>query len=516
VPGKTKAGRVAVQREFFDRRPPRIIEAQYFCGFVEGFADYVDALDVALPEAMAVRDSPDVEGRRVPLALYADDLSLFAKSLRRLMSLLRALREWSEAFGLTVNARKCELLFFHPDGQVRRQVYALSDHNLVTMRALEEGHPVLRPVIWKPRARYLGLHFGPVSAFVSCTDELYSAGQRAMFALLNKLRRQGLLLPGVGMKCFNVQVRSVLSYGSQVWGADQVLAMLSRGYPANEAPRSCYFEVAVRDRMVKLQILFMKQLVGASVPPLQLLFRELGQVPMQVHWAESVFRFWNSLVEVTSSVYHSAFRQEIRLALETNLQYDGWGAKVIRILNHLGHDWGAESGVGSVNDQVRWYSACKLDVDALMETLKERVNDDWVNSRLEVDPRSFVSDSKKPGVKMCRYKHWMGSPNLWEGYIPPAHHRALLRFRLCVTDLVVNSVSNRSREHCLCAACGTNGAIYDEKHCLLECRRSRLRGRSFGTWVCPAAQQSVMSWKSMISAVLQKRFLRCSACAASG
>ena len=435
--------------------------------FVEGFADYVDALDVALPVAMAAHDSPNVEGRRVPLALYADDLSLFAVSRRRLMSLLRALREWSEAFGLTVNAKKCELLYFHPSDQVRGQYYGVS--NLVTTRVLEDSVPVDRPVTWKARARYLGLHFGPNSPFVSCTDELYAAGQRALFALRNKLSRQGLLLPSIGMRCFNAQVRSVLSYGSQVWGIDQVLVLLAKGYPASEAPRSCFFELAIRDRMVKLQIWFMKQLVGASVPPLQLLFRELGQTPLQLHWAESVFRFWNSLVEDTGSVYHSALRQEIRWALETNLQGDGWGSKVIRALNLLGHDWGEEAGAGNIDERVRRFSACKLDVEALVDTLRGRINDDWRNDRLAVDPGIFVSDGRQPGVKMCRYKHWMGPPKQCEGYIPPAHHRALSRFRLCVSDLAVNSESNRSRGHRACKACRANGVVEDEKHFLMEC-----------------------------------------------
>ncbi|GLC61571.1 hypothetical protein PLESTB_001771100 [Pleodorina starrii] len=435
--------------------------------FVEGFADYVDALDVALPAAMAATDCPSVEGRRVPLALYADDLSLFAGTKRRLMSLLRALREWSEAFGLTVNAKKCELLFFYPNDQVRSHFYAITD--LVTMRVTEEGLPVDRPIVWKTRARYLGLHFGPNSAFASCTDELYAAGRRAMFALLSKLRRQGLLLPSIGMKCFNAQVRSVLSYGSQLWGADLVLALLERGFPANEAPRSCYFEAATRDRMVKLQISFMKQLVGAAVPPLQLLFRELGQMPLQLHWAESVFRFWNSLVEVTSTVYHSAFRHEIRLALETNLQGDGWGSKVIRVLNYLGHVWAEDAAAGNIDTRVRRYAASKLDVEALMDTLRGRVNDDWGSDRLAVDPRAFVTDARKPGVKMCRHKHWMGLPKQFEGYIPPAHHRSLLRFRLCVSDLAVNSESSRSRELRVCKACRSDGAIEDEKHFLWEC-----------------------------------------------
>ncbi|GLC33248.1 hypothetical protein PLESTB_001753600 [Pleodorina starrii] len=435
--------------------------------FVEGYADYVDALDVALPDAMAAPECPDVEGRRVPLALYADDLSLFAATKRRLMSLLRALREWSEVFGLTVNARKCELLLFHPSDQVRSHFYAIN--GLVTMRVLEDGLPVDRPITWKPRARYLGLHFGPNSSFASCTDELYVAGQRAMFSLLSKLRRQGLLLPFVGMKCFNAQVRSVLSYGSQLWGVDLVLALLERGYPANEAPRSCYFEVATRDRMVKLQIAFMKQLVGASVPPLQLLFRELGQMPLQMYWAESVFRFWNSMVENTSSIYHSVFRHEIRLALESDLQGDGWGTKIIRALNILRHDWPEDATAGTIDARVRRYSTCKLDVEALLDTLRGRINDDWASDRLAVDPCSFVTDGRKPGVKMCRHKHWMGQPKQFEGYIPPAHHRALLRFRLCVSDLAVNSESNRARELRVCKACRINGAVEDEKHFLMEC-----------------------------------------------
>jgi hypothetical protein len=95
------------------------------------------------------------------------------------------------------------------------------------------------------------------------------------------------------------------------------------------------------------------------------------------------------------------------------------------------------------------------------------MDDDWANSRLVGDPRSFFSDGRKPGVKMCRYKHWMGLPKLHDGCIPPAHHRALVRFRLCVSDLAVNSESTRSRGQRRCGACRNNGAVEDEKHFLL-------------------------------------------------
>ena len=98
-----------------------------------------------------------------------------------------------------------------------------------------------------------------------------------------------------------------------------------------------------------------------------------------------------------------------------------------------------------------------------------RVNDEWDSDRLAVDPGAFVSDGRKPGVKMCRYKHWMGPPKRFEGYIPPAHQRTFLRFRLCVSELAVNSESNRSRDQRVCKACRANDAIEDENHFLLEC-----------------------------------------------
>jgi hypothetical protein len=49
-------------------------------------------------------------GLPLPLLLYADDLSLFAYSRARVKALLRALKEWCEAFGMRVNAKNCEAL----------------------------------------------------------------------------------------------------------------------------------------------------------------------------------------------------------------------------------------------------------------------------------------------------------------------------------------------------------------------------------------------------------------------
>ena len=135
-----------------------------------------------------------------------------------------------------------------------------------------------------PQAKYLGIVHGPGRLFIKCTDELLAAGRKAMYATIRDLRVQKLHTPSVMMDCFNTYVRPVLSYSCQVWGPDMV-----HRYGLD-------FYTAIKDPMVQLQIDFMRMVVGAKLPPHALLFMELGQVPMQCHWAQLAFTFWNSII----------------------------------------------------------------------------------------------------------------------------------------------------------------------------------------------------------------------------
>jgi hypothetical protein len=81
---------------------------------------------------------------------------------------------------------------------------------------------------WRKRARYLEAHYGPDEPFAE-QPELVVAGKKVMLALLSKLRRQALLFTRVALRCFEVQVRSVLSYGAQLLGPDAVIAVLAGG-----------------------------------------------------------------------------------------------------------------------------------------------------------------------------------------------------------------------------------------------------------------------------------------------
>jgi len=370
---------------------------------------------------------------------------------------------------MSMNAGKCEVLYFHSDQVTCKAMYTLGEYGLVPIMVKERGVQVMKSLPWKDRARYLGLHYGPGTTFESCTDELYTSGQRALFSLVSKLRRQGLFVPAVAVRAFDAQVRSILSYGVQVWGPAMVLQVLERGYPSNQEPRSCYFEYALQNRMVELQKSFLKQLTGAGLPPNRLLFRESGQYPLQMYWAKLIFRFWNRLVEAKGTVYHHCFREELRLAFTSFLTYDGWGTKVIRILEAMGDDLGLGTGDAGTEARVDAVSSHVLDIKELMEGLRSRFDDDWSSVRLAVDPRVFISDNMQPGVKMCRYLQWMGQPKHCRGYILPKQHVTLMRFRMCVWPLAVNRPHGREREARWCQVCGNQQAVEDERHVLLEC-----------------------------------------------
>ena len=91
-----------------------------------------------------------------------------------------------------------------------------------------------------------------------------------------------------------------MSFGAQVWGS----AFLTAD-----------FDAAVKQPLVKAQFDFMRRVVGAHTPNSRLLCAELGELPLQHHWAGLVFRFWNKLVGAAGTLGHAVLRSDIRMAV---------------------------------------------------------------------------------------------------------------------------------------------------------------------------------------------------------
>ena len=324
------------------------------------------------------------------------------------------------------------------------------------------------------RARYLGLFYGPPagqgharqSLFTNSWVELLAVGKRAAFSMSAKLSARGVHLPSAVMSFYNLCVRSTFSFGAQVWSTPFLTAD---------------FDSAMKHDMVGEQRQFMQRLVGAQRPSNRLLYMELSQLPLQHHWAGLVLRFWNSLAGKPGQLCHSAFRSDIRMALESGV---GWAHDVIAFLRSLEFDSLPDHALSTL-ELVDAYSSLQLPVDSLLSAMAKGLCSAWHTADVQhADPREYVGEA---GLSVCRYMNWMGLPDCAaraDGRPAPLRHAGLamarerhlclMRFRLCTWDLAANRSYGRSRSRaervCLaCVSAGRGHPVEDEKHVLLEC-----------------------------------------------
>ena len=448
--------------------------------FIETFSDYIDAMDrrglpIRCPATgklwdPCTADSVLLDGVEGPVRavslLFADDINLLALSSDRMNYLLALLAVFCDAFGMAVNVKKTELLVFH---------------HVLAQRERAAAQPIFyrgERLAAKARARYLGLHYGPpgrgackrTSIFVDCWRELLAAGKHATHSLWSKLSAHGLHIPSTVLQYYNLCVRSIYSFGAQVWSTQYL---------------TCNFQSATKHDMVKEQLAFMRKVSGAYNASKEALFLEFSQLPLQHHWAGLVFRFWNNMVNSNDSLCHSAFRSDIRMSFEKEI---GWTHDVLRFLRSLQLPdlTLPDLTTHTLDELVAHYSAMKLGADDLQTAVAHKLQAVWSDPTLnDVDPRTYNGSI---GLSVCRYVRWMGIPvereNGRGALAPLPHakvaiardkHRRLMQLRLCTWGLQINrsyhGARRRSERLCrLCHDADGSRAIEDEQHVMTECQ----------------------------------------------
>jgi hypothetical protein len=406
---------------------------------------------------------------------------------------LRVLSLFCDAFGMRVNVGKCEVLVFHCDPAVARShmrgpqfhCFRLGDgtswhvhkpplHHCVKMKFVE-------------RARYLGLYYGPGAPFVSCCKELAEAGRRALYALLARLDACRIWAPATRIRCFETQVRAVVSYGAEIWGPDKLLGLLnaSESAPAGARSQESVFERAFKDPAVQLQWVFLKRCVGAKAPARHVVFKELGQWPLHHYWLQLACGFWNRLVAAkdkpAGAMYHDvlvadwaladtgATRTLSRSPLGRAWAVDSWACKMRCLLLALGHEWAPDV---HPTQQL-------LKVPAVLQLLENRLSTVWEPFVDPPDPRSYEGGD----FKACVYAAWMlkavvpsaeeGNPTRYLSMaLPLGHVHALATLRACAWPLEIYRACVNGRRSArasrVCRCCSMQ-VVEDERHVLLEC-----------------------------------------------
>ena len=148
----------------------------------------------------------NINGRKVSMLLYADDIVLMANVARDLQCMLNVLNQWCIRWGLSVNPRKTKVVHFRPKGRKKCHfAFHCGDNDLEIVN----------------KYKYLGLWFTDNIDLKYMAEQVAISAHRALGIVIAKSKAFGGLPYDCFSKLYNSLVQSVLDYGACVWGLQE-------------------------------------------------------------------------------------------------------------------------------------------------------------------------------------------------------------------------------------------------------------------------------------------------------
>ncbi len=188
------------------------------------------------------------------ILLYADDAVIFAKSKQSLQNMMDNLKTYNDTWDLTLNTSKTNILVFEKGRHTQTDIY----YNGAKLETVESF-------------KYLGIMFYKNGNWNRTQKCLSQYGSYALYNLNNVF--ESITLP-VKDKCklFDSLVRSVLIYGSEVWGY----------HVANDVER--------------IYTKFLRSILGVKKSThCSFLYGELGRQPLSICRKLNMLRYWKQI-----------------------------------------------------------------------------------------------------------------------------------------------------------------------------------------------------------------------------
>ena len=353
-------------------------------------------------------DFPDLNNVPIPLLLYADDVVLFSESPKGLQSSLDILNSYCTRWKLNVNMKKTKILIFE-NRKSAAPLFLL-------------GNRVLSRV---DRYKYLGVIFYLTGYFKNAREELYLKAIKALFGVNNKIYLNNFN-PVLAKKLFNTLVKPIITYGSEVWGAE----LLNTFNKDIQQLDKLYCE--------KLQNKFCKIALGVHKKSINCAVRkELDCNPLTIEIFCNMFKYEQRLINIDHDrvVFH-AYREEINFHLE---HPNSW----IHAINRL-------KDLSGSNDLV---------------TIRRYLLNTYSNKLT-----NFINNSQRLKFYKIFYQHDT-MPN-YLSIKSPSLRKAFTKFRISSHKLgVLIQKYTKNPADGICSLCGT---VEDETHVLLDCPKHNI------------------------------------------
>ena len=140
------------------------------------------------------------------ILLYADDIALFADSVKRLNTLSEFCKKW----GLAVNISKTKIIIFR-NGGIVKHIEKWNFH----------GKELINVTYYK----YLSILFSSRLTWHSAQNTLCLQANKALVYIYKLSHARGGIPINIACKLFGCMVLPILSYGSEMWGYEQIASI---------------------------------------------------------------------------------------------------------------------------------------------------------------------------------------------------------------------------------------------------------------------------------------------------
>ena len=230
------------------------------------FSFYVNDCEIAFINSDAV--PIDVKELSLFLLMYADDMVIFSESISGLQVMLDTLLTYTSKWALSVNIEKTKIVVFRNGGRI-----ANNEKWFYNSKELEivDSFTYLEVMLY---------YNGKYNFLIK---KLSDQGRKAVFALRRNTNFAYLNFNTL-LSLFDTYIGSILSYGSEVWGAYKA--------PAIERVHLHYCK----------NILHVKTSTNNVM-----VYYELGRTPLLLQRQIRMFKYWFKLLNTTNCIFKGCY-----------------------------------------------------------------------------------------------------------------------------------------------------------------------------------------------------------------
>ena len=261
--------------------------------------------------------------------MYADDVVLLSKTSEGLQNCLDKLGDYCKKWKLSVNTNKTKVLIFNKSGKLVPEKFFLDKTVLENAR----------------NYTYLGVIFSISGSFTDAKKGIYKKGLKAYFKFLKCFEGHKPKLKTI-IHVFDHTVKSVLLYGSEIWGY----------FPQGKVLDNNYFSKLCRDLPIELihRKLCKNLLEVKKRSTTNAVMGELGRYPLMLEVVVNMLSYYSRLCKTDDALLHASFNCSNALAHESK-----------------------QSWIGCIKEILHFF---QLDKEKLLSTLK--INKKYVYNKL--------------------------------------------------------------------------------------------------------------------------------------